>query len=262
VETQRALAHLRETILAENPDSCAALLIEPVVGSNGVIVPPEGYLAGVRALCDEFGILLILDEVMTGFGRTGAAFGSLRFNVVPDMITFAKGVTSAYAPLGGVMLREKYAQVFDGRPLGTGHTYSGHPLCMAAGIAAIAAYQAGGYFERGRTIEGWLRTKLGKLREKHELIGDVRGVGAFFALEFVSDRAQRTPLVPWQGKSQGVMPALFGGLRKRGAYAMGRYNILHIAPPLVIEEAELDEALAALDGALDDLAAAHAAALK
>ncbi len=262
VEVQRALAHLRETIAAENPDSCAALLIEPVVGSNGVIVPPEGYLAGVRALCDEFGILLILDEVMTGFGRTGATFGSTRFDVVPDMITFAKGVTSAYAPLGGVMMREKYAHVFDTRPLGAGHTYSGHPICMAAGIGAIAAYQAGGYFERGRTIEGWLRAKLGKLRDKHELIGDVRGVGAFFALEFVSDRGQRTPLVPWQGKSQGVMPALFGGLRKRGAYAFGRYNVLNIAPPLVIEEAELDEALVALDGALDDLEGAYAASLK
>jgi taurine--2-oxoglutarate transaminase len=134
---------------------------------------------------------------------------------------------------------------------------------MATGIAAIAAYQAGGYFERGRTtIEGWLRTKLGKLREKHELIGDVRGVGAFFALEFVSDRAKRTPLIPWQGKSQGVMPALFGGLRKRGVYAFGRYNIVHIAPPLVIEETELDEALAVLDEAIGDMENAYAASVK
>lgn len=259
VEVERGLQHLREVIAAENPDAIAALLIEPVVGSNGVIVPPDGYLAGVRAICDEFGIVLIFDEVMTGFGRTGAVFGAARFGVVPDMITFAKGVTSAYAPLGGVMMREGLAQAFDTRPLGAGHTYSGHPLCMATGIAAIAAYQAGGYFERGRTIEGWLRTKLGKLRDKHELIGDVRGVGAFFALEFVSDRAKRTPLIPWQGKSQGPMPALFGGLRKRGAYAFGRYNVMHIAPPLVIQEAELDEALEALDGALGDLAAANAA---
>lgn len=259
VEVERGLQHLREVIAAENPDAIAALLIEPVVGSNGVIVPPDGYLAGVRAICDEFGIVLIFDEVMTGFGRTGAVFGAARFGVVPDMITFAKGVTSAYAPLGGVMMREGLAQAFDTRPLGAGHTYSGHPLCMATGIAAIAAYQAGGYFERGRTIEGWLRTKLGKLRDKHELIGDVRGVGAFFALEFVSDRAKRTPLTPWQGKSQGPMPALFGGLRKRGAYAFGRYNVMHIAPPLVIQEAELDEALEALDGALGDLAAANTA---
>jgi taurine--2-oxoglutarate transaminase len=263
VEVERALQHVRDVIAAENADSVAALLIEPVVGSNGVIVPADGYLAGLRALCDEHGILLIFDEVMTGFGRTGAAFAAIRFNVVPDMITFAKGVTSAYAPLGGVLIREKLAQTFDTRPLGAGHTYSGHPLNMATAIAAIEAYQAGGYFERGRTtIEGWLRTKLGKLKEKHELIGDVRGIGAFFALEFVSDRAKRTPLIPWQGKSQGVMPTLFGALRKAGVYAFGRYNVIHIAPPLVIEEAELDEAIAKLDGALGELESAYAASLK
>jgi taurine--2-oxoglutarate transaminase len=263
VEVERALQHVREVIAAENADSIAALLIEPVVGSNGVIVPADGYLAGLRAICDELGILLIFDEVMTGFGRTGASFAAIRFNVVPDMITFAKGVTSAYAPLGGVLMRETLAQTFDTRPLGAGHTYSGHPLNMATGIAAIAAYQSGGYFERGRTtIEGWLRTKLGKLKDKHELIGDVRGIGAFFALEFVSDRAKRTPLIPWQGKSQGVMPTLFGALRKAGVYAFGRYNVIHIAPPLVIEEAELDEAIAKLDGAIGELENAYAASLK
>jgi taurine--2-oxoglutarate transaminase len=263
VQVERGLAHLRDVISAENPDSIAAILIEPVVGSNGVIVPADGYLAGIRALCDEYGILLILDEVMTGFGRTGAAFAATRFDVVPDMITFAKGVTSAYAPLGGVLVRESLAQTFDTRPLGAGHTYSGHPLNMAAGIGAIAAYHAGSYFERGKTtIEGWLRTKLNKLKDKHELIGDVRGVGAFFALEFVSDRAKRTPLIPWQGKSMGVMPTLFGALRKGGVYAFGRYNLIHIAPPLTVEEAELDEALATLDSAIGELETAYTASLK
>jgi taurine--2-oxoglutarate transaminase len=262
LETQRALEHLRSVIAAENPDTIAALLIEPVVGSNGVIVPPEGYLAGLRALCDEFGIILIFDEVMTGFGRTGAPFACIGFGVTPDMITFAKGVTSAYAPLGGVLVRENLAKAFDTRPLGAGHTYSGHPLNMAAGIGAIRAYQDGGYFERGKTIEGWLRAKLGKLKDKHELIGDVRGIGAFFALEFVSDRAKRTPLIAWQGKSQGVMPTLFAALRRAGIYAFGRYNILHVAPPLVIEESELDEIVAGLDGAIGELEAAYSASLK
>jgi taurine---2-oxoglutarate transaminase len=262
LETQRALDHLRTVIAAENPDSIAALLIEPVVGSNGVIIPPDGYLAGLREICNDSGIILIFDEVMTGFGRTGAPFAAIRFGVTPDMITFAKGVTSAYAPLGGVLVRENLAKAFDGRPLGAGHTYSGHPLNMAAGIGAIKAYQDGGYFERGKTIEGWLKTKLGKLKDKHQLIGDVRGIGAFFALEFVSDQAKRTPLIPWQGKSQGVMPTLFGALRKAGVYAFGRYNILHIAPPLVIEESELDETLAKLDGAVTELEAAYAASLK
>jgi taurine--2-oxoglutarate transaminase len=256
VETQRALDHLRSVMQAENPDSIAALLIEPVVGSNGVIVPPAGYHAGLRALCDEYGIMLIHDEVMTGFGRTGAPFAGQRFGVVPDMISFAKGVTSAYAPLGGVLIREKYAQAFDTRPLGAGHTYSGHPVCVAAGIGALAAYHAGGYFERGRTIETWLQAKLGALRDKHDIIGDVRGIGAFFAVEFVSDRAKRTPLVAWQGKTAGAMPALFDALRAGGVYAFGRYNILAVAPPLVIEEAELDEALAALDTAIGELARA------
>ncbi|MBV8221935.1 MAG: aminotransferase class III-fold pyridoxal phosphate-dependent enzyme, partial [Candidatus Eremiobacteraeota bacterium] len=198
-ERVRAIAHLDEIVRYEGGDRIAALLIEPVVGSNGVIVPPPGYLAGLRALCDEFGIILILDEVMTGFGRTGAAFGAQRFDVVPDMITFAKGVTSAYAPLGGVLVRESLARTYDTKPLGTGHTYSGHPLAMAAALGAIAAYQEGGYFERGRLIEQWLRTKLGALKEKYALIGDVRGAGAFFALEFVADRERRTPLVAWQG---------------------------------------------------------------
>jgi taurine--2-oxoglutarate transaminase len=262
LETQRALEHLRTVIAAENPDTVAALLIEPVVGSNGVIVPPDGYLAGLRSICDEFGIILIFDEVMTGFGRTGAPFASIRFGVTPDMITFAKGVTSAYAPLGGLLMRESLAKKFDDRPLGAGHTYSGHPLNMAAAIGAIKAYTDGGYFERGKTIEGWLRTKLGKLKDKHELIGDVRGIGAFFAIEFVSDREKRTPLIAWQGKSQGVMPTLFGALRKAGVYAFGRYNILHIAPPLVIEESELDDTLAKLDGAIGELEAAYAASLK
>ncbi len=263
VQVERGLAHLRDVISAENPDSIAAILLEPVVGSNGVIVPADGYLAGIRALCDEFGILLILDEVMTGFGRTGAAFGATRFDIVPDMITFAKGVTSAYSPLGGVLVRESLAQAFDTRPLGAGHTYSGHPLNMAAGIGAIAAYQAGGYFERGKTtIEGWMRQKLGKIQDKHEIVGDVRGIGAFFALEFVSDRKKRTPLIPWQGKSMGVMPTLFGALRKGGVYAFGRYNLIHIAPPLTVEEAELDEAFATLDSAIGELETAYAASQK
>jgi taurine--2-oxoglutarate transaminase len=262
VETQRALDHLRLIIAAENPDTIAALLIEPVVGSNGVIVPPDGYLAGLRAICDEFGIVLIFDEVMTGFGRVGAPFASIRFGVTPDMITFAKGVTSAYAPLGGLMMRENLAKVFDTRPLGAGHTYSGHPLNMAAGIGALRAYTEGGYLERGKTIEGWLKKKLGKLKDKHHLIGDVRGIGAFFAIEFVSDRNARTPLIAWQGKTQGVMPTLFAAMRKAGIYAFGRYNILHIAPPLVIEESELDEAFAGLDGAIAALEDAYAAAVK
>jgi taurine--2-oxoglutarate transaminase len=254
-ETQRALHHLRETIEAEDPARVAAILVEPVVGSNGVVVPPPGYLAGLRALCDEFGICLIFDEVMTGFGRTGAPFAAQRFGVTPDIISFAKGVTSAYVPLGGVLVREQLASAYDSKPLGSGHTYSGHPLAMAAGLGAITAYREGSYFQRGMRIESWLREKLGKLQEKHDVIGDVRGLGAFFCLEFVKDRSTREPLIAWQGKDLGPMPALFRALRERGVYTFGRYNIMIVAPPLIVEETELDEAIASLDGALDALTA-------
>ncbi len=259
-ETRRALQHVADTIAAENPAQVAAILIEPVIGSNGVIVFPPGYLAGLRALCDPHGIVLIFDEVMTGFGRTGAAFAGERFGVVPDMITFAKGVTSGYVPLGGVLLRERYASAFDDKPLPAGHTYSGHPLAMATGIAALRAYRDDDLYARARAIEPRLRTGLERVRDKHEIVGDVRGAGAFFALEFVSDRAARTPLVPWQGTSMGVMPTLFAGLKKRGAYAFGRYNVLHIAPPLTITDEQLDEAVATIDAAVGELAEAHAAA--
>lgn len=257
-ECRRALDHVRAVMLAEDPERIAALLIEPVVGSNGVIVYPDGYLAGLRELCDEFGISLIFDEVMTGFGRIGAAFGGQRYGVVPDLITFAKGVTSAYIPLGGVIVREKLAAYFDDRALWMGHTYSGHPLAMAAGVAALEAYRDEDLFARGATIEGRLRTHFAALQAKHEILGDVRGAGAFFALEFVSDRAARTPLVAWQGKSLGVMPTLFGSLRRRGIYAFGRYNIVHIAPPLIATDDDLAEIADALDGAIGDLADAWA----
>lgn len=259
-ESTRALEHVRAVMLAEDPERIAALLIEPVVGSNGVIVYPDGYLAGLRDLCDEFGIMLIFDEVMTGFGRVGAAFGGQRFGIAPDIITFAKGVTSAYIPLGGVIVREKLAAYFDERAMWMGHTYSGHPLAMAAGIAALEAYRDDDLFARGAAIEGRLRSLLGALGAKHEILGDVRGAGAFFALEFVGDRLKRTPIVHWQGKSLGVMPTIFASLRKRGVYAFGRYNIVHIAPPLVATDDDLAEIADALDGAIGDLADAWTAA--
>ena len=259
-ETRRALQHLADTVGAENPEQVAAVLIEPVIGSNGVIVFPPGYLAGVRALCDAHGIVLIFDEVMTGFGRAGAAFAGERFGVVPDAITFAKGVTSAYVPLGGVLLREDLVRSFDQRPLPAGHTYSGHPLAMATGVATLQAYRDGDLYARAaNVIEPRLRAGLERIRDKHEIVGEVRGTGAFFALEFVADRTTREPLVPWQGKSLGVMPTLFAALKKRGAYAFGRYNVLHIAPPLIITEDQLDEAVATIDLAVGELAEAFAA---
>jgi taurine--2-oxoglutarate transaminase len=260
VETERALAHLERTILAEKSTSVAAILVEPVIGSNGVIIPPDGYLAGMRALCDKYGIVLIFDEVMCGFGRTGAAFGGERLGVVPDMITFAKGVTSAYAPLGGVLIREKLASAFDTTPIPGGHTYAGHALLMATAVAAIKAYKNDGIFARAREIETYLHAGLAKLKAKYEIVGDVRGIGGFFAIEFVKDKKSKEPLVPWQGASMGPMPALYGGLKKRGAFAFGRYNCMNIAPPLITTDEQLDAMIEQLDGAIGDLAAAAASA--
>ncbi|HEY4440629.1 MAG TPA: aminotransferase class III-fold pyridoxal phosphate-dependent enzyme [Candidatus Elarobacter sp.] len=253
-ETARALVHVSDVIEAEDPEQVAAILIEPVVGSNGVIVFPEGYLAGLRTLCDKHGIVLIFDEVMTGFGRTGEVFAGKRFGVVPDMITFAKGVTSGYVPLGGVMMRERFATTFDARPLPAGHTYSGHPLAMAAGLAALKAYDDDGVFADVRNrVEPRLRAGLESLIAKHPLIGEVRGIGAFFAIEFVKDRKTREPLVQWQGKSLGPMPTLFNALRERGAFGFGRYNIMHVGPPLTISDAEIDDAVRIIDESITEL---------
>ena len=259
-ECTRALSHLKNVIGYEDPERIAAIVLEPVVGSNGVVVYPKGYLAGVRALCDKYGILFIADEVMTGFGRTGAAFGSERFGIIPDLMTFAKGVTGAYVPCGGVIVRETLAQHFDENVLNVGHTYSGHPLAMATGIAALEAYRDENLYARAAGLEPYLRERLETLRAKHPSVGDIRGVGAFFAIEFTRDRANHVPLVPWQGKGPALMAPLFASLRERGVYAMGRYNILHVAPPLVISNEEVDEAVTALDGAIGDLEAACAKA--
>jgi taurine--2-oxoglutarate transaminase len=249
-ETHRSIEALERVLVHEDPKRVAAILIEPVVGSNGVIVYPDDYLPALRALTEKHGILLIADEVMTGFGRTGSAFGSTRFGIVPDMITFAKGVTSAYVPLGGVMIRESLAKTFDARALPSGHTYSGHPMCVAAGLAAVRAYREEKLFERGKEIEGWLRAGLAAIAEKHRTVGEARGVGAFFALELVSDKKTKEPLVPWHGAGPGVMKTLYGELRKRGVYSFGKFNVCMVAPPLTVTKAELDEGLAALDESL------------
>ncbi|HEY1866756.1 MAG TPA: aminotransferase class III-fold pyridoxal phosphate-dependent enzyme, partial [Candidatus Cybelea sp.] len=227
-EVERAIDHLETIVAYEGGANVAALLIEPVVGTNGVILYPEGYLQRVRELCDRHGILLVFDEVMTGFGRTGEAFASQRFGVTPDMFTFAKGVTSAYAPLGGVALREELAAHFDRTPLPSGHTFSGHPVAMAAGVATLKAYREERVFERARELETPLREGLEALRRRHHVIGEVRGVGAFFGIELVADRETREPLVPWQGNAS--LQSFFNDLLSRGLYVLGRYNVAIVAP--------------------------------
>lgn len=249
-ETTRAIEHLERVLLHEDPKRVAAILIEPAVGANGIIPYPETYLPALRALTEKHGILLISDEVMTGFGRTGAAFGCMRYGVVPDLITFAKGVTSAYIPLGGVMVRESLAKTFDTRPLPCGHTYAGHPMGVAAGVATIRTYKEEKIFERAREMESWLREGLARIAECHRTVGEVRGLGAFWGIEFVKDKKTREPLVAWHGDGLGVMATLYGELRKRGVYTFGKYNVTMVTPPLTMTKSELDEGLAALDASI------------
>ena len=254
-ETARAIEHLERTLVHEDPKRVAAILIEPVVGSNGVIVYSDGYLKALRELTEKHGILLIFDEVMTGFGRTGAAFASQKFGIVPDMITFAKGVTSAYIPLGGILIRDKLAGTWDQKAIPSGHTYSGHPMCVAAGLAAVRAYREENLFTRANEIEGWLKSGLATLAEKHRTVGDARGVGAFFALELVKDKKTKEPLVAWQGDGPGIMKTFYAELRKRGVITFGKFNCTMVAPPLTVTKAEVDEGMDALDGALTALEA-------
>ncbi len=251
VEVDRAIAHLELVLTYENPNAIAALLIEPVVGTNGAIPMPVEYLQRVREICTRHEIVLIFDEVMCGFGRTGEVFAAVRFGIEPDMITFAKAATSAYVPLGGVLVRESLAQHFDTRPLPCGHTYSGHPLAIAAANAALDAYESDHLFERAREIEGWIREDLAAVAERAPVVGDTRGVGAFWSVELVKDRETREPIVPWQGPSPGPMGKILAQLRERGVYAFGRYNVILVTPPLTIGREELREGLCALGDVLE-----------
>ncbi len=248
-EAGRALEHLERVLLHEDPRRVAAIVLEPVVGSNGVIVYPEGYLRGVRELCDRHGILLVFDEVMTGFGRVGEAFAAVRFGVVPDLITFAKGVTSGYVPLGGVLLREGLARYFDETPLPTGHTYSGHPLAVAAGLAVLEAYREEGLFARVRAMEGFFRSALEGLKA-HPWVGEVRGLGAFYGVELVRDRGSKEPLSPWHAPLSPAMGALMRALFREGVYLLAKHNVLLVAPPLTIGEEEFLEGVERLSRAL------------
>lgn len=249
-EVRRALDHVEQVLMFEGAHNVAALVIEPLVGSNGVVSYPDGYLKGLREITARHGILLVFDEVMTGFGRLGEWFAAARYGVEPDMITFAKGVTSAYVPLGGALVRESLASHFDEAMLPLGHTYSGHPVAMAAGVANMRAMRDEGVLHRARELEPVIRKGLAQLAANHAVIGDVRGEGAMFGIELVRDRASREPLVPWYGGNNAPMGQLSAVLRDEGVYAFGRYNVLIVTPPLVVTEDELELGFAALDRAL------------
>jgi taurine--2-oxoglutarate transaminase len=256
-ETTRALDHLQRILSHEGAQNVAAIVLEPMTGSSGMVVYPDGYLAGVRALCDRFGIILVFDEIMTGFGRVGAPFAATRLGVLPDLITFAKGASSSYTPLGGVLVRESVAQHFDTELFDVGHTHAGHVLAVAGGLAALKVYLEEGLFERVAEIEKWLTAGLRELQRRHSIVGDVRGMGAHFGLELVRDLHTREPLVEWhQPGGSGLMQTFYGELLSRGVHAYGRYNIVLVSPPFIITKAELDEGFEALDAALGVVEAA------
>lgn len=256
-ETGRALEHLDQLIRFEGPESIAAIVLESVPGTAGIMVPSPGYMVGVREICDRYGIVFIADEVMAGFGRTGKWFAIEHFDVVPDLITFAKGVNSGYVPLGGVAISDKIAATFANRAYPGGLTYSGHPLATAAAVATINAMEDEGIIENAARIgSDILGPGLRELAQRHRSIGDVRGLGVFWAIELVTDRTTREPLAPYGGSSP-AMNEVIGAVKSRGLLPFANFNRIHAVPPCTVSEAEAREGLAILDAALD-VADAHA----
>jgi taurine--2-oxoglutarate transaminase len=250
-DAQKALAHVEEVIWYEGPDYIAAILVEPIPGTSGVLVPPDGYLRGLRALCDKYGILLMFDEVMTGFGRTGKWFGADHEGVVPDVLTFAKGVTSGYVPLGGAIVTDKIAHHFNDNVLWVGSTYSGHPLACAAGVASIEAYREDGLIDRSARMGNKLLAELRRIGDRHPSVGDVRGRGLFAAIELVKDRKSKEMLERWNGPSSPLANALKAALLQRDVYVFCRWNMLFVAPPLPVSDGELAIGVRAIDEALE-----------
>jgi taurine--2-oxoglutarate transaminase len=244
-ERDRALEHLRATVVAEGPQHVAAIILESVVGTNGVLVPPDGYLHGVRALCDEHGIVMICDEVMAGFGRCGEWFAVDHWGVTPDLITFAKGVNSGYVPLGGVVIKQAIADTFRERVYQGGLTYSGHPLACAMAVASINIFKEEGLIEHARHLGAdIIGPALADMAQRHPSIGEVRGLGVFWAIELVADRSTRAPL------DLAAMGKLVTAIKARGVWPFAPGNRIHVVPPLVIGDDDLREGLAVIDEAL------------
>lgn len=252
-ECERALKHLEDVITFEGPATIAAIILETIPGTAGIMPPPPGYLAGVRELCDRFGIQWIADEVMCGFGRTGAWFGFDHYGAVPDLITFAKGVNSGYVPLGGVIISDPIAQEFDERVYPGGLTYSGHPLACAAAKATIQVMRDEKIVENASRLGTEVFAPgFAELAERHESIGDVRGLGVFWVLELVADKATREPLATYPGTSP-QMTALNAACREQGLLPITVVNRVHVVPPCTITDVEAKEAIAALDSALSSV---------
>ncbi|CCH79607.1 conserved hypothetical protein [Nostocoides japonicum T1-X7] len=247
-ESARALHHLERVIQLEGASTVAAILLETIPGTAGIIVPPPGYLAGVREIADRYGIILILDEVMAGFARTGEWFAFDAFDVRPDLITFAKGVNSGYVPVGGVVISDAIAEAFDERVFPGGLTYSGHPLAAASVVANLTAMAEEGVVENARRIgTETFGPGLAALAEKHDVIGEVRGAGVFWAVELVADRATREPV------DAATIGRLKAALLERGLLPFTADNRLHVVPPAIVTTDEAAQGLAIIDEALATL---------
>jgi taurine--2-oxoglutarate transaminase len=244
--------HLEEILQYEGPQNVAAVILETVVGTNGIIVPPGGYLRSIREVCDRHGILLITDEVMAGFGRTGKWFAVDHWDVVPDILTVAKGINSGYVPLGAMIVSEPIGEWLRDKYFAGGLTYSGHPLACAAGVASIEAFREEGVVEHAAEMGEVFDEQLRGLQERHPSIGDVRGLGCFWGLELVRNRETREPLVPFNGRGEAAAPVtrLVKAALERGLYLMTHWNVIMIVPPLTITREELEEGIAILDDAL------------
>ncbi len=245
--------HLEEILMYENPNTVAALILEPIVGTNGVIVPPDGYMQSIREVCSKYGILLICDEVMAGFGRTGKWFACDHWDVVPDILTTAKGINSGYVPLGTMTVSEPISQWLESNLFPGGLTYAGHPLACATGVASIKAYYEENIIQRaadsGELLKGWLTD----LMDKHPSIGEVRGKGMFVGVELVKNRETREPLVPFNAKGEAAQPMaeLMKFAMNEGLYLSGFSNVIRVTPPLNISYEDLKLGVEIMDRALD-----------
>lgn len=246
------IAKLREQMIYEGAGNIAAIVLETITGSNGVIIPPKGYLEGVRKLCDEFGIVMICDEVMAGFGRTGKMFAFEHFNIKPDIVTFAKGITCGYVQLGGVAVSKEIAAYFDDHLLSCGLTYSGHPLACAAGVACLKYYESEHILDNVNRSGKVLGEILEDMKAKHKCVGDVRYIGLFSAVELVKSKETREPIVPYGKDPDNVMGKLIGKLKAKGFMTYSHENMIMISPPLIITEEQVREEMIKLDEVLSD----------
>lgn len=251
--SQFYLTKLEEQINYEGSDSIAAIVMETITGSNGVIIPPKGYLPGVRKLCDKYGIIMICDEVMAGWGRTGTMFAFENFDVKPDLVSFAKGVTCGYVQLGGVAVSSKIAAYFDEHLLSCGLTYSGHPLACAAGIACVNYYTKANVLENVNKVGAVLGSLLEEMKAKHPCVGDVRYIGLFAAIELVKDKKTKEALVPYGKDPEGMMGKIVGMLKAKKFMTYSHENMLFVNPPLIITEEQLREEMIKMDGVLTEV---------